>query len=252
MRTLGTALLAVVATTASLLVTAPAPAAERQYEAHMEVIGTSQQGRAIKAYFKGDPQAEHVLLVLGQMHGNEPAGQTTAKHIIKYLKPKAGTAMWIVPTMNPDGAKRGTRTNARKVDLNRNWPTSGWTGKGKGSRTWGGSKKASERETRVMMKFLKRVRPDYIASIHQPFGAVASSSKDRAWHKRLARELGLDLRPIGVGTPSNKVSPTLTGWYNRYLGTYGTATTIEYTSQPSYAWASKHASRAIMKAGLVR
>lgn len=250
MRTLGSALLAVVATTASLLVAAPAEAAG--YQARMEVIGKSQQGRAIKAYFKGDPKAKHVLLVLGQMHGDEPAGTTTARHIVKYLKPKAGTAMWIVPTMNPDGAKRRTRTNARGVDLNRNWPTSGWTSRGKGQRTWGGPRKASERETRVMMKFLARVKPDYIASIHQPFGVVGSSTKDRAWHKRLSRELGLKLRELGVGTPSGKVSPTLTGWYNRYHGRSGTATTIEYGARPSYGWAAKHASRAIMKAGLVR
>lgn len=253
MRILGSALVAAAALVGSSLVAAaPATAAdESRYVARSEVIGTSHQGRPIKAYFRGDPKATHVLLVLGQMHGNEKAGRTTASYLVRHRKPKAGTAMWIVPTMNPDGHRKGTRTNARGVDLNRNWPTSGWTRKGKGTRTWGGRARGSERETKAMMRFLKRVKPDYIASIHQPYGVIGKSSKDRAWHRRLATELGLKLKALPIG-PSDKVSPTLTGWYNRYYGKHGTATTIEYRSKPSTAWAGKKASRAIMTAARVR
>jgi len=253
MRNLGSALVAAAALVGSTLVSAAptAAAAEPRYVARSEVIGTSHQGRPIKAYFRGDPKARHVLLVLGQMHGNEPAGRKTADYLIRHRRPKAGTAMWVVPTMNPDGARKRTRTNARGVDLNRNWPTSGWTRKGKGTRTWGGRARGSERETKVMMRFLQRVKPDYIASIHQPYGVIGKSRKDPAWHRRLAKELGLRLKSLPVG-PSNKVSPTLTGWYNRYYGRYGTATTIEYRAKPSSAWAGKRASRAILTAARLR
>ncbi|GAA2083438.1 DUF2817 domain-containing protein [Aeromicrobium tamlense] len=234
---------------APALVSVPAQAADSDYTTRKVVIGTSHQGRSIVAFYRGAKKPKRVLLILGQMHGDEPAGRKTAQHAVKRVKPKAGTGLWIIPTMNPDGAARKTRTNARGVDLNRNWPTSGWIRGTKGSRTYGGPKKASERETRTMMKFLKSQRPDYIVSLHQPLHGVGTSGKDVAFEKRLAKELKLKRKHFGVAQGKG-TSPTLTGWYNRYLAKHGTAITVEYGAKPSSGYV-KGASRAIMRAARV-
>ncbi|MFM8352403.1 MAG: DUF2817 domain-containing protein, partial [Actinomycetales bacterium] len=83
-------------------------------------IGTSALGAPIHAYVLGDPEATTRVVVLGQMHGNEPAG-TEVISALRNLTPPEDTALWLIPTMNPDGQTRGSRTNARGVDLNRNF-----------------------------------------------------------------------------------------------------------------------------------
>ena len=230
--------------------TVPAHAAESTYVTKRIVVGKTYKDREIVAYYRGDAKPKRVLLVLGQMHGDEPAGRDTALQIARKMRPRAGTGVWVVPSMNPDGRARHRRTNARGVDLNRNWPTSGWIRGTKGSRTYGGPKKASERETRAMMRFLKKYKPDYIASIHQPLKGIGRSDKDVAFEKRLAKHLGLKRKHFGVAQGKG-TSPTLTGWYNRYLGRHGTAITIEYGAKPSQRYRVSTAPRGIMRAARV-
>ncbi|WP_313405534.1 DUF2817 domain-containing protein [Aeromicrobium sp.] len=234
---------------APVLISSTAEAAP-SYVKKRVVVGTTHEGRKIVALYRGDPNAKRTLLVLGQMHGDEPAGRDTALHAARRLRPRAGTGVWIIPSMNPDGRSNGTRTNARGVDLNRNWPTSGWIRGTKGSRTYGGSKKGSERETRAMMRFLKKHRPDYIASIHQPLNGIGKSDKDVAFEKRLAKQLGLQRKHFGV-VQGKGTSPTLTGWYNRYHGKAGTAITIEYGATPSKAFRTYKAAHGILRAARV-
>jgi hypothetical protein len=248
----------------TFLTTSPSAAADRTTAAadHREVasgpdwfvkrritIGRSRQDRPIRAWYRGDRGADRVLVVLGQMHGDEKAGKRTATWVRGNIGPRRGTGVWIVPTMNPDGDRRGTRQNARGVDLNRNWPTSGWTRSGRGDRYWGGPRPASEPETRAMIRFLAEVRPDHVASIHQPLHAIGKGGGDLAWQRRLADNLDLPLRFLGVGNPAGTVSPTLTGWYNaRYRGV---ATTIEYGYRPSHRYATVKAGRGICRAARI-
>ncbi len=159
--------------------------------------------------------------------------------------------MWVVPTMNPDGNARGTRTNGRGVDLNRNWPTSGWSGAHRGTRYWGGPRPASEPETRAMRDFLDQVRPDYIASIHQPLRAIGRGGHGR-WERRLARHLDLPRRHLGVGNPSGTDAPTLTAWYDSTLGEHGVATTIEYAARTTHRYRTRIAGRGIARAARIR
>ncbi len=229
----------------------PAPVVTRSYVEQTTVIGTSVRGRPIRAYYRGDEGAPHVLLVLGQMHGDEKAGVATARWMRDHIKPRPGTGVWIVPTMNPDGNARGTRSNARGVDLNRNWPTSGWGRTSRNHRYWGGPRPASEPETRAMLDFLTQVRPDYIASIHQPLRAIGSSGHGK-WEKRLARQLRLPRRHLGVGNPTGTVSPTLTAWYDTTLGEHGRATTIEYAARTTHRYRTKVAGRGIARAARIR
>ncbi len=221
-------------------------AAEPSYVQKIVLVGRSVRGREIRAYFRGDPAATKVLLVLGQMHGDERAGRDTAVWIIRNVRPLPGTAVWVIPSMNPDGHVRHTRKNARGVDLNRNWPTSGWTRTTRGSRYYGGQRPASEPETRAMMRFLADVRPDFIASIHQPLRGIGRSSRGQTWQQRLSHHLGLPRKWFGVGNPAGTVSPTLTGWYNARHP--GVAITIEYGASPSFRYRTVLAGRGIPRA----
>ncbi len=85
-----------------------------------------------------------------------------------------GIDLWVVPTYNPDGLARGTRKNARGVDLNRNFPYR-WTDLDGNYES--GPKPASEPETRAMMKFLRGVKPRRILSFHQPLNGVDTDTK---------------------------------------------------------------------------
>ena len=121
------------------------------------VIGHSTKGRPIKAWCLGDPDAKNVYLVMGQMHGDEPAGRLLTHDRLLNKDPVKDVALWVVPTMNPDGNIRGTRVNARGVDLNRNFPSKTWVKLGKGTRYWSGPRPASEPETRAIVRFFSKI-----------------------------------------------------------------------------------------------
>lgn len=251
-RILGGVLAAMLVTLAlTALTTTGAQAASVPYLSIKRVIGKSVQGRNIMAYYRGYQGATRVVVLLGQMHGDESAGINTARFTRDHLKPKPGTGVWIIPTMNPDGWAANTRQNAHGVDLNRNWPTNGWVRTSKGYRYWGGASKGSEPETKAMMAFLSKVKPTYITSIHQPLNGVGRSSYGPNFQRRLSKNLGLGIKTFGVGTPSGKVSPTLTGWYNATMGKKYAAITVEFPKSPSHAFQRWEAGRAILRAELV-
>ena len=61
------------------------------------------------------------MLLISTMHGDEGK----PRQILGALRdgrPVRGIDLWVVPVYNPDGLARGTRKNARGVDLNRNFP----------------------------------------------------------------------------------------------------------------------------------
>ncbi len=206
------------------------------------VIGRSRLGRDIVAVRRGSPTAGKVLLVLGQMHGSEPAGRAVAAKVAA-LTPPAGLQVWIVSTMNPDGSVARRRTNARGVDLNRNFPY-GWVRAAR-SIYYPGPFRGSEPETRAMAIFLERLRPDLVVSLHQAFSSVdVSSAKTRAWAVRLAA--ALKLRQVAVPCGTGPCHGTMTSWYN---STYvGWAITVELPRTVRPSWATYDA-RAILSVG---
>ncbi len=84
------------------------------------VIGHSAQGREIRATRVGAEGARVNVLVVGDVHGNEPAGEAIVARL-RRARPE-GVTLWLVRTGNPDGRAASTRQNARGVDLNRNFP----------------------------------------------------------------------------------------------------------------------------------
>jgi murein peptide amidase A len=149
----------------------PATAATQQ-----ELLGKSLQKRSITAVQIGDPAGTRVALVIGVIHGDERAGL----RIVRALKREAsrrpgapaGTQLWAIATVNPDGLRAHTRKNSHGVDLNRNFPYR-WRGDvPHSSGYYPGPRPASEPETRAVMAFVRRVQPDLSIWYHQPWGAV--------------------------------------------------------------------------------
>lgn len=188
------------------------------------VIGTSRQGRPITARLYGDPDAPVRMVVLGQMHGSEPGGRRVVTELSGRAVP-AGVALWLVPTINPDGAAAGRRTNARGVDLNRNFPTR-WRAARRGSAYWPGPRAASEPETRAAIRFLTAVRPTAVLSLHQAFDRVdISHPASRRAGRLLARWMGERAAVVHCAGPCRG---TMTQWIARELGAI--AVTVELDS----------------------
>ncbi len=195
-----------------------------------KVVGHSTAGRPIRAFLIGDRQARNRYVVMGQMHGDEPAGPLVVLNRLLTTDPIPDVALWLVPTMNPDGRIRRTRVNARSVDLNRNFPSRTWVRHGEGTRYYSGPRPASEPETRAMVRFFSRVRPQTVISIHQPLSSVDTSGGDVEVTRWLARNLDLPVSNIQVTGGG-----TMTSWFNREFPKQ-TAVTVELppSTTPEY------------------
>src|SRR5579862_2854335 len=88
----------------------------------------SLEGRPIPVFVQGE--GPDTVLFLGTQHGNEPQGSELVKRLLQEILRRpallVGHRIVSMPTVNPDGLFRHTRTNARGVDLNRNFPTLDW------------------------------------------------------------------------------------------------------------------------------
>jgi murein peptide amidase A len=201
------------------------------------VIGHSVRGRAIVAYERGDPSGP-VTLVVGVIHGTEPAGLAVVQRLRTAPLP-AGVHLWLVPTINPDGLAAGTRQNAHGVDLNRNWPTA-WAHNG---RPWdgyySGPRPLSEPENRAMRAFILRVKPALTIWYHQPLDVVYGSDPHVAVLRRYARLSGLPYRrllaPRGAATR-----------WERVRFPQGTHFVVEFPSGPISAATAKRNAAAVL------
>jgi len=151
--------------------------------------------------------------------------------------------LWLLPTVNPDGSAMGTRTNARGVDLNRNFPSRWQRSKSK-TLYFSGVKAASEPETRELMAFLGNVQPTAVISFHQAYGMVDEST---ARSRAAARQLGklLNLR-VGKVPCRGACRGTMTSWVDGTLDAI--AITVEMHSQVTPAGA-KRAAAAVLGLG---
>ncbi|MFN2627434.1 MAG: M14 family zinc carboxypeptidase [Gaiellaceae bacterium] len=159
-------------------------------QAKRVLLGRSLDGRAIEAVEVGDPAGRRVLVV-GCVHGNEPAGIAVAQRLVR-LSPR-GLDLWVVPDLNPDGRAANTRGNAHGVDLNRNFP---YRWRPLGGVFESGPRPLSEREARIAYRLILELRPSVSIWFHQHLNLVWASGGDRNLERRFARVAGLPYRAL--------------------------------------------------------
>jgi len=115
-------------------------------------LGESTGGRPIYAFRLGNPAARK-LLVVGTIHGNEPAGMAVTRRLLG-VSPPLHAELWVVPDLNPDGLAAATRANAAGADLNRDFG------------------RFSQPETRIARALIRQIHPWLSVWYHQPQGLV--------------------------------------------------------------------------------
>lgn len=208
------------------------------------VLGWSAQGRPIVAWHRWRPGAggARPLLVVGSMHGDERAGHRVVRALRKRPLPP-GSDLWLVRTLNPDGAAARTRTNARGVDLNHNFPGR-WQRSARGSVTWSGPAPASEPETAAVMAFVRSRQPWTTVVLHQPlYGVDSYRAKSPRLVRGLAAATGLPVRSFDCG---GMCHGTFTDWLN--ARTPGRAVTVEPGRDPTPTRVARVA-RGVLQAG---
>jgi hypothetical protein len=131
--------------------------------------GRSVGGRQLYTRDVQAPDARLRVLVVAAMHGDELSSASVALHF--------------VPVLNPDGllSRPPRRTNARGVDLNRNFPTPNWAREaplywhkrtGNDPRRFPGRTPLSEPESQFLHAQMMDFAPHLIVSIHAPYGVL--------------------------------------------------------------------------------
>lgn len=166
----------------------PGPADEKALKLACEQVElmpecVSVEGSPIFHYTKKStrPEAPRVL-VFSLIHGDEIPAGTIARLWMQRLQEFDPRNEWrIIPVLNPDGAEKKTRTNARQVDLNRNFPTVDWDAKAiefwkksaqASQRKFPGSVAGSEPEIKCALHHIEDFKPDFIVSIHTPLNVL--------------------------------------------------------------------------------
>jgi protein MpaA len=179
-------------------------------------LGRSVQGRPITAVEFGDPAALRKLLVVGCIHGDEPAGIAIARQLER-LTPPPGTDVWVIENLNPDGTAANTRQNANGVDLNRNFPYNWQPLESPGALMYSGPASLSEPESQLAFDFLSKVRPTVSIWYHQHLDLVDLSGGDVSIEQRYAGMVGLPTQqlqryPGSVASWQNNAFPGTTAF----------------------------------------
>jgi protein MpaA len=162
------------------------------------MIGRSVRGRAILARIVGSPAASRRILIVGCVHGNEPAGEAVTRRL-RRVTPPTRTTLWLVDEFNPDGCRANTRQNAHGVDLNRNSPWHWEPLERRGGTYYSGPGPLSEPESRAINRLIRNLRPAVSIWYHQHASLVDDSSGGSfAIERRYAHAVGLPLRSYGV------------------------------------------------------
>jgi protein MpaA len=172
------------------------------------LIGRSTRGMPIRGFALGRGRPN--VLIVGCIHGDECAGSVIVSRALHSGPPRRGT-LWLVPELNPDGHLLRRRGNARGVDLNRNFPGT-WLPTGRsGGRFWSGPSPASERETRLAMWLIRRLRPTVTVWFHQPEARVRATGSSVDAARLFAARVGLPFRELP------RPPGSATAWQDRVL-----------------------------------
>lgn len=174
------------------------------------IYGESLEGLPLTVYLPDSGKAE--IVILASIHGDEAETTVVVSEALRCL-PTSDLKSAVILCGNPDGLLRGTRGNARGVDLNRNFPTLNWNPDPVHYKTRAndardialspGTAPASEPETVALLALLEKLQPRAVVTLH---GALACI--DDAGNSYLGQQLAVRcdlplLTEIGYPTPGS-------------------------------------------------
>lgn len=173
------------------------------------VFGDSYLGAPLEVWRPSGPCR---LLVFAAIHGEEGETTTALSMALRHLTDPSPHCA-VVLTANPDGLIRGTRCNARGVELNRNFPTGDWQSepvlhraKLDGPREVAlspGAEPGSEPETQALIALIRDLEPEAVVALHAPLACI-DDPNDSELGRWLAERTGLPLVPdVGYPTPGS-------------------------------------------------
>lgn len=188
-----------------------------------KTIGRS--ARRNKILFREFGTGEKTVMIIGGMHGDEPAGVLAVIRLAQYLEKNPDSIRnraVLIPCINPDGLRIGRRTNGRNVDLNRNFPSSTWSYESVKEYNNPGPLPASEPETFACMVMMYLYHPVLLIQMHQPFATIYPDDKTpEKLVERMSEISGFPVSyDIGYSTPGSLGSYKSEQSYKIYGITY--------------------------------
>jgi protein MpaA len=187
--------------------------------------GSSVDGLPLMVHLPESGRAE--IVILASIHGDEAETTVVVSEALRCLH-RGDLQAAVILAANPDGVLRGTRGNARGVDLNRNFPTSNWTADPVFYKTRAndardialttGTEPASEPETKALLELLKRLNPRAVVSLHAALACIDDAGNSHLGQQLAARcalplitEIGYPT-PGSMGTWATEQRMTLVTW----------------------------------------
>ena len=174
------------------------------------VYGASLEEIPLTVYLPDTGSA--AIVILASIHGDEAETTVVVSEALRCLS-RGDLQAAVILSANPDGVLRGTRGNARGVDLNRNFPTSNWSPGPVHYKTRAndardialspGAQAASEPETRALLSLLERLHPRAIVSLHAALACIDDSGPSHLGRQLAARSALPLITEIGYPTPGS-------------------------------------------------
>ena len=158
------------------------------------------------------PSGRCRMLLFAAIHGEESETTLALSRALRQLsEPSPHCA--VVLAANPDGLLRGTRGNARGVELNRNFPTSDWRpdpvphrftlDAPRDTLLSPGPHAGSEPEVQALLALIADLRPEVAIALHAPLACIDDANQS-ALGRWLAGRTGLPfVADVGYPTPGS-------------------------------------------------
>ena len=140
----------------------------------VSVEGKSAGGRPLYLVHLSSPQGAggpgaFTLLLYAQQHGDEVSGKDALLYLVRDVVKGAfrvppGVDLWVIPSVNPDGAVAGKRRNGAGADLNRDHVV------------------LEQPETQALHRVVRRLRPHLAVDSHE-FARAPEGWKAKGWSK---------------------------------------------------------------------